>query len=87
MNLAKIYNSNWKEKHCTEITLNEGDILYHPAGIWHSVEAIEDSISINFSLRHTKVADIVLNAVSMLLNKDLKMREPLRITDSKNLLD
>ena len=44
--------------------------MYHPAGIWHSVEATEDSISINFSLRHLKLADIVTNAVNMVLLQD-----------------
>ncbi|CDW85608.1 lysine-specific demethylase no66-like [Stylonychia lemnae] len=38
-----------------EVQLNEGDILYHPAGIWHQVECVSDeSISINFSLRQLR---------------------------------
>lgn len=74
-----------REKHCTEVILNEGDILYHPAGIWHSVEAIEDSISINFSLRHLRKADVIINALNMILLKDKSMREPLFITDGNSL--
>ena len=70
MNLAEIYNKNDRDKRCTVIDLNEGDILYHPAGIWHSVEAISDSISINFSLRNVKVSDVITNALSMILLKD-----------------
>lgn len=72
-----------REARCVEVVLNEGDILYHPAGIWHSVEATEDSISINFSLRHVRLADIVTNAVQMILLSDQTMREPL--TDRKPL--
>jgi hypothetical protein len=32
------------------VTLTEGSVFYHPAGIWHQVECEEDSISINISL-------------------------------------
>lgn len=31
------FNRTDLEKNCTTVTLNEGDILYHPAGIWHAV--------------------------------------------------
>jgi len=67
--------------------LEAGDILYHPAGIWHSVEATEDSVSINFSLRHVRKADVITNALSMMLMKDLSMREPFLISDSASLVD
>ena len=43
--LKIIYQSNQMEydekfllENSEEIVLEEGDILYHPAGIWHSVE-------------------------------------------------
>lgn len=48
----------------TVIDLEEGDILYHPAGIWHSVECTsEESISINFSLRQVRWADFLSNVI------------------------
>ena len=45
------YDKTRLKKEATTVTLNEGDIMYHPAGIWHSVESVSDSISINFSMR------------------------------------
>ena len=41
-----------------EIVLSAGDVLYHPAGIWHKVECIEDSISINISLIGASYAEV-----------------------------
>jgi ribosomal protein L16 Arg81 hydroxylase len=52
-------------KRATVITLEEGDIMYHPAGIWHSVLSLTDSVSINFSLRQLRMADLVTNALKM----------------------
>ena len=49
------------------VELGPGDTLYHPAGIWHQVEATEDSISINFSLLGTSLADFTADAVRHLL--------------------
>ena len=69
------------------MTLDEGDILYHPAGIWHSVEATEDSVSINFSLRHIRKCEVVTNALTMMLMKDQDMREPFLLTDESSLLE
>ena len=76
--MNQLYKDGQRLKRYTEVVLQEGDILYHPAGIWHAVEATEDSISINFSLRHVSKAQIVSNALMMLLQKDEKMREPIR---------
>lgn len=43
------------EEQCTVVTLNEGDILYHPAGIWHAVTSDQDSISINLSMNSMRL--------------------------------
>ena len=51
VDIGEKYNKTRLQKEATVITLNEGDIMYHPAGIWHSVESLDDSISINFSMR------------------------------------
>lgn len=62
------------QKECTEVVLDEGDILYHPAGIWHSVLSLTDSYSINFSLRQQRMADVLINAVNMHLLRDINLR-------------
>ena len=51
------------ENNCFEITLNEGDILYHPAGIWHSVKSNSESISINFSMKTLRMGEFVSQAI------------------------
>lgn len=33
-----------------EVVLHPGDVLYHPAGMWHKVECLEDSVAINISV-------------------------------------
>lgn len=51
------------EQDCVHVTLHEGDILYHPAGIWHAVTCDEDSISINFSMRSMRLAELVTSSI------------------------
>lgn len=51
------------------VTLHPGDVLYHPAGCWHCVECLEDSISINISLVGASMADLCAGAVQQLLWK------------------
>lgn len=53
------HNRDKIERDCVEVTLYEGDILYHPAGIWHAVKCDEDSISINFSMRSMRLGEFV----------------------------
>ena len=83
------YDKKRLKKEGTVVTLEEGDIMYHPAGIWHSVESVSDSISINFSMRQLRGADLVVNAVRMHLLGDDEMRKGIRFdasdTDSKEL--
>jgi tellurite resistance-related uncharacterized protein len=55
VHMGEAYNKERLAEQATEIVLNEGDIMYHPAGIWHSVESASDSISINFSLRQIRM--------------------------------
>jgi ribosomal protein L16 Arg81 hydroxylase len=43
--------------------LNEGDILYHPAGIWHAVSSEQDSISINLSMKAIRTAEFITQAI------------------------
>lgn len=41
------------QRHVQTVTLHPGSAFYFPAGVYHKVEATEDSISINFSLVST----------------------------------
>ena len=54
-------------KESSSVTLEAGDVLYHPAGVWHSVYCDEDSVSINVSLVATTYADVISDAVRQLL--------------------
>jgi len=51
------------ERNNQSVTLNEGDIMYHPAGIWHSVFSDEDSIAINISLKNITMADLISDSL------------------------
>ena len=52
------------------IELAPGDALYFPAGGWHQVEAVDDSLSINISLSSLTWAELGGAAVRHLLTKD-----------------
>lgn len=49
------------------VELRAGDVLYHPAGIWHRVECNDDSISINVSLMPMSWADVLVSALKQRL--------------------
>jgi ribosomal protein L16 Arg81 hydroxylase len=52
VSMASAYEKQKLACRSTIVELHAGDILYHPAGIWHAVESTsDDSFSINFSLR------------------------------------
>ena len=60
VDMSKQYlNQEKLDNKCATITLNEGDILYHPAGVWHSVTSTDDSISINFSMKALRMGEFV----------------------------
>lgn len=61
------YDEKFIEENAEEVTLNEGDFLYHPAGIWHSVKSNEDSVSINFSLKNLTMADFMSDSLRHLM--------------------
>lgn len=51
-----------------EVTLYAGDVLYHPAGVWHRVQSTEDSLSMNFSLTTATYADIFCSTLHQQLS-------------------
>jgi len=58
-----------------EVILSSGDALWFPAGLWHTVECLEDSLSINASLVGLTWADICGGVVRQILWKNPVMRE------------
>jgi quercetin dioxygenase-like cupin family protein len=65
----------FKKGEVTEVLLSPGDILYFPAGCWHQVECIEDSVSANLSLVGTTWADIAGRAIKTSLYRDDEWRQ------------
>lgn len=63
------------------ILLSPGDVLYHPAGIWHRVECTEDSISLNVSVIGSSYAEIVCCGLQQLLWKNSVWRGVVRRGD------
>lgn len=59
---------------CLQVVVEAGDLLYHPAGIWHQVEAEEDSVSINISLHGQTWADHLASGFRQLLLRDPAFR-------------
>ena len=60
------------------VELREGSVMYFPAGMWHSVECLEDSLSINLSLVSTSWGSLLTKGLQHLLWKDDKWREGVR---------
>jgi len=58
-----------------EVIMNPGDMLYFPAGMWHSVETIEEGISINISLMSVNYASLVSSAIHHILIKKEAWRQ------------
>lgn len=56
------------------ITLNPGDSLYFPAGMWHQVECEEDSVSINLSIKAMRYCDLVSSAIRQIMIQDESWR-------------
>jgi len=73
------------EADCVEVTLNEGDILYHPAGIWHAVKCDSDSISINFSMRSMRLGEFVTQAIQGSLFQSLAQRQFMHFNNKEDL--
>lgn len=57
------------------IFLRPGDLLYHPAGCWHRVEAIEEGVSINISLMATTFAALTCQSLQHILMKKDEWRQ------------
>jgi len=62
-----------------EVTMRPGDVLYHPAGIWHKVSTIEPGVSINVSLMAASYAEVVAAGVRHVLEGKEEYRQ--RVVD------
>ena len=60
------------------IEIGPGDVLYHPAGVWHKVECLEDSIAINISLIASSYAEVFVSNLLQLLMKNEHWRAPVQ---------
>ena len=58
------------------ITLQRGDVLYHPAGVWHEVRCTKDSIALNVSLTCASNASILTSCLEQLLWSEPAWRAP-----------
>ena len=67
---------------CETVTLEPGDVLYHPAGVWHSVETPaggENALSINFSLFPMTWAELMTETLQTLLLRSSHWRRPVSV--------
>ena len=87
MELPFNYDKQELESIVDEIELNPGDVFYHPAGIWHSVEWLDDSFTINLSLKNLNKADIIAQSLKHLMNQDPELRENLTFTSKEDLYE
>ena len=79
--------SFWED--AEEVTLRPGSMLYVPAGMWHRVQCIDDSVSINVSLMGSSWADVVSDALRQRLLAASAARAPVcldSISDGRDQL-
>jgi len=76
-----------------EVELDEGDVLYHPPGIWHNVKTTgvsvdeEICLSINISLVTPTWADVISQAVRQYLWMSPVLRRPVSLYDTTEVID
>jgi len=85
VDMSDQYDRSKLDQECSHVTLHEGDILYHPAGIWHAVSSDTDSISINLSLKGMRMAEFVCSAIQGNLFQLLNQRQFLNFRDPAHL--
>jgi hypothetical protein len=71
------------DENCESVVLQEGDVLYHPAGMWHQVEVVGDSpaLSINLSFFPATWAEVVRDALFQSLLSDAALRQRVAYAD------
>ena len=76
--LNHVPKGNGSSQGMTEAVLLPGDVLYHPAGVWHRVVCEQDSVSMNVSLTVSSYADVVCCGLLQLLSKSNVFRAGVR---------
>lgn len=66
------------EQELSEVVLQPGDVLYHPAGVWHRVTCDQDGVSVNVSLTVSSYADLVCCGLLQLLSRNKDFRAGVR---------
>jgi Cupin-like domain len=69
------------------VELHPGDVLYFPAGMWHTVETVEPGISINISLMASNYASVTCQALQHLLLQHDEWRQCIQHRDSTSAVD
>jgi hypothetical protein len=69
-------SKTWSSSSKVEIVdMYPGDVLYFPAGMWHTVETIESGLSINISLMASNFASITCQALQHFLLQNEEWRQ------------
>ena len=68
----------------TSITLQAGDALYLPRGMWHATEDSEEGLSLSFAISRPSWMDVILEALEDLLIQNPAFREA---AESRTSLD
>ncbi len=75
-------DSNCADMDVVSVYLYPGDVMYHPAGIWHRVECITDSVAINISLYASSAAEVFCASLMQYLWNVPLFRRPLCMLQS-----
>jgi quercetin dioxygenase-like cupin family protein len=72
------------EEKCESVVLQEGDVLYHPAGVWHKVEVVgeESSVSINLSFFPQTWGELIAESLTQSLLSMPSLRERISYKDT-----
>jgi len=73
------HSSQSFDDHAQVVDLGPGDVLYFPAGMWHKVEALSDSLSINISLVGGSWAEFWGDALRQRLQQSETLRSSMDI--------
>jgi hypothetical protein len=65
------------------VEISAGDVLYHPAGVWHRVECLEDGISINISLISASYAELFASSLQQFFLSFPQFRQPVNTSRPK----
>jgi hypothetical protein len=59
----------------TEVELGPGDAVFFSRGVWHEIDCLEDSVSVNFAVHPPAWWELLLDALRPRLQRDPALRE------------